>query len=397
MTQQHKTNPLLMVSMLILAVFLSMSSRVVFAPLMPALQEVMGLSLSAAGTLFLLISICYGVAMLLAGFLSARIGHGKTITLSLSLISLGLILAACSQGVLMLSAALILIGSAAGIYPPSGLMMINSKIDTKYRSSALSFHEIGPNAALLLAPLIVVSLEPLFGWRGVLLWMALISAMAAVAFQRWGAPSGGMGTAPDYKTVGTLLRKKDTILGMTILCAAVAGLQGVYVILPAYLVTEHNMPSRLVNLVLSGSRLAGILLLMRAGGIINRFGRRKTISSVLLFSACFTALIGIVHGPMIMAVVIAQPAILAILFPALLSSIAEIGDPRYQNITYSLIITVGVSIGTGVVPALLGVFGDLGLGWAGFIALALLMVMPVLLLRSMPDFGEDRKYEDLNI
>jgi predicted MFS family arabinose efflux permease len=391
MTLQHKTNPLLMVSMLILAVFFSMASRAVFSPLMPTLQAEMGFSLSAAGTLFLLISISYGIAMLLSGFLSARIGHGKTITVSLSIISIGLLLAACSRGILMLSAALILIGTAAGIYPPSGLVMINTKIEMKYRSTALSFHEIGPNAALLLAPLIVVGLEPWFGWRGVLLWMAFISLLAAVVFQRWGAPSGGMGTAPDYKIVGTLLRKKHTILGMSILCAALAGLQGVYVILPAYLVTEHHMQSRIVNLVLSVSRLAGILLLMRTGGIINRFGRRQTISGVLIFSACLTALLGIVRGPMILAVVFAQPAVLAILFPALLSSIAEIGDPRYQNITYSLIIAVGVSVGSGVVPALLGLLSDMGAGWAGFIFLALFMIMPVLFLRSMSDFGEDRK------
>ncbi|MDA3959130.1 MFS transporter [Oceanispirochaeta sp.] len=391
MTPQQKTNPLLMVSMLILAVFFSMASRAVFSPLMPTLQAEMGFSLSAAGTLFLLISISYGITMLLSGFLSARIGHGKTITVSLGMISLGLMLAACSQGIVLLAVALIFIGAAAGIYPPSGLVMINTKIDIKYQSTALSFHEIGPNAALLLAPLIVLSLEPWFGWRGVLLWMAFICALAAVAFQRWGAPSGGMGTAPDFKIVGTLLRKKHTILGMSILCAALAGLQGVYVILPAYLVTEHHMQSHIVNLALSGSRVAGILLLMRTGKIINRFGRRRTISGVLLFSACFTGLIGVVRGPMILAVVIAQPAIMAILFPALLSSIAEIGDPRYQNITYSLIITVGVSIGSGVVPALLGIFGDMGIGWAGFIVLALLMIMPVLFLRRMPDFGEDRK------
>lgn len=92
-----------------------------------------------------------------------------------------------------------------------------------------------------------------------------------------------------------------------------------------------------------------------------------------------------------LGVVIAQPAILAILFPALLSSIGEIGDPRYQNITYSLIITVGVSLGSGVVPVLLGIFSDMGIGWAGFIVLAILMIMPVLFLWSMHGFGDDRK------
>ncbi|QEN06736.1 MFS transporter [Oceanispirochaeta crateris] len=391
MTEQHKTNPLLMVSLLILSVFFSMASRTVFSPLMPTLQKEMGLSLSAAGTLFLLINISYGIAMLLSGFLSSRIGHGQTVTSSLGIISLGLILAASSQGILLLASALILIGVGAGIYPPSGLMMINSNIDIQYRSTALSFHEIGPNAALLLVPLIVILLEPWFGWRGVLLCLAFISILAAVIFQRWGAPSGGYGTAPDFKIFGSLLRQKHAILGMAVLSAALAGLQGVYVILPAYLVAEHHISSPVVNMVLSGSRLAGILLLMRAGVIINHFGRRRTISGVLLFSACFTALLGIVQGPMILVVVIIQPAILAVLFPALLSSIGDIGDHRYQNITYSLILAVGVCVGSGVAPALLGIFSDLGLSGVGFILLALLIILPLVFLIRMPDFGEERK------
>ncbi len=52
-----------------------------------------------------------------------------------------------------------------------------------------------------------------------------------------------------------------------------------------------------------------------------------------------------------------------------------------------MVITVGVSIGSGVAPALLGLFADLGLGWLGFIVLALYMSLAVLFLRATPDFG----------
>ena len=75
------------------------------------------------------------------------------------------------------------------------------------------------------------------------------------------------------------------------------------------------------------------------------------------------------------------------MIPALLSSVADIGQSRYQNITYSVIITVGVSVGAGVVPAVLGLFADLGLGWAGFVILACCMVMSVIFLIVTPDFG----------
>ena len=92
---------------------------------------------------------------------------------------------------------------------------------------------------------------------------------------------------------------------------------------------------------------------------------------------------------MIFIVVVMQPAFLAVLIPALLSSVADIGEIRYQNITYAIIISTGICIGVGVTPALLGLFGDLGLGWVGFIALAGYMVLAVLFLLATPHFGRD--------
>ncbi len=386
---QQNNRPGLLITMLIIAVFFSMAARVIFSPLMPALQDELGGTLSTAGTLFLLTNISYALAMLFSGFLAARIGHGKTIVAALVSITLGLLLTAIAPGLMLLAAGMLLIGAGAGAYPPSGIAIINAKISVRGRSTAFSFHEIGPNLALLLAPLIVLALEPWFGWRGVLVWMAAVCGLASVAFLRWGSADSGVGTAPDIKTMGTILRLRGTLVGMVILSATLAGLQGVYSILPAYLVTEYSLPSQYVNFLVTVSRVACVLLLLRAGAIINYFGRRRTIIWILLFSSFFTALIGLVQGTLASIIVIIQPALLAVLIPALLSSVAEIGEIRYQNITYSVVISVGVSVGAGLTPALLGLFGDIGLGWVGFIALAGYMISAVLFLLATPDFGRD--------
>ncbi len=378
-----------MMTMLVLAVFISMAGRVVFSPLMPSLQASMGFTLSTAGTLFLLVSVSYGAAMLFSGFLAARIGHGRTIVVALGAIAAGLFLTAAAGGLGMLVTGMILIGAGAGTYPPSGIVMINESISLRRRSTAFSFHEIGPNMALLVAPLIVLVLDPWFGWRGVLVWLGGLSTIATLIFWRWGVPGSGIGAAPNLSTVGTILRFRTTVLGMVILSAALSGVQGVYAILPAYLVAHHQLAPEHVNILLSASRIAGILILLRAGAVINRVGRRRVITGVLLFSALFTALIGLASGALLSVVVVAQPALLTVLFPAALSSMADIGDPRYQNVTYALIITVGISVGAGVAPAFLGVMGDIGLGWAGFMVVAAYMVSAVVFLRTTPEFGRE--------
>jgi len=386
---QQNTRTILLISMLIIAVFFSMAARAIFSPLMPALQNELGGTLSTAGTLFLLANISYALAMLFSGFLAARIGHGKTIVVALASIAFGLSLTAIAPGIILLGVGMLFIGAGAGAYPPSGIAMINKKISIRGRSTAFSFHEIGPNLALLLSPLLVLAMEPWIGWRGVLVWMAAVCGLASLAFLRWGAADSGIGAAPDLRTIGTILSLRGTLVGMVILSATLAALQGVYSILPAYLVIEYSLSPQYVNFLVTASRIASVLLLLRAGAVINHFGRRQTIIWVLLFSSIFTALIGLVQGTLVSIIVIIQPALLAVLVPALLSSVAEIGEIRYQNITYSVVISVGVSVGVGVTPALLGFFGDLGLGWVGFLALAGYMVSAALFLLATPDFGRD--------
>ncbi len=380
-----------MMSMLLLAVFFSMVSRAIFSPLMPFIQKEMGITLSTVGSLFLLVSTSYGVAMLCSGFMAAHIGHGRTIVVALTSMTIGLACAAIAANVLTIAAGFIFIGAGCGIYPPSGLVMINANIAGKKRSKAHSLHEIGPNVALLLAPVMVLIIEPWLGWRGVLAGLAFICGLASLIFFRWGLVNSGFGTAPNFKKLWTIVRLRSTILGMVILSATVAGIQGVYAILPAYLVTEYSFSPQYVNSLLIMSRIASILFLLRGGQIINYLGKRKTIIIALLFSALCTALLGVIKGSTIFLIVVAQPALLAVLLPALLVTIGETVEIQNQNVTYAVIITFGISFGGGVFPAMLGLFADLGHGGLGFVILAGYMTTAILFLVGTPNFGNEKR------
>ncbi len=378
-----------MMALLMVAVFFSMAARIIFSPLMPSLQNDLNFTLTTAGTLFMFVSISYAASMLFAGFLSARIGHDKTIVAALATITLGLGISGAAGGVVLLGVGMICIGIGAGVYPPSGLVMINTKISAARRSTAYAFHEVGPNMAMLLAPLLVLLAGPWIGWRGVLFLMCGLSGCATLSFYRWGQVDSGFGAIPNLGNIGTILRLRTTRVGMLVLSAALSGWQGVYAMLPAYLVSHGLGTEQYVNFLLTLSRVASVLMLLVAGFIIRRIGKRMTIVSVLLFTGTCTGLIGLLEGTPLAAAVVAQPAFLAVMFPAILACIADIGDSRYQNITYALIITVGISIGAGVVPALLGVFGDFGLGWLGFVSLTVYMLTAIIALFATPDFGRE--------
>jgi hypothetical protein len=46
-----------------------------------------------------------------------------------------------------------------------------------------------------------------------------------------------------------------------------------------------------------------------------------------------------------------------------------------------------MTVGAGVVPALIGVLGDLGIGWFGFVCLSIFMMTAVVALIMTPAFG----------
>ena len=386
--QRNKRNgSVLMIFMLMVAVFFSMASRAVFSPIMPSVQNELGISLATAGSLFLYVSVSFAVAILLVGFLAARIGHGMTIVTSMTLLTLGMLISAMAPNVILVIIGLIFLGSGAGIYPTSAFVMINRKISPRKRTFAYGIHEISPNFALIFAPLFVLAVEPFIGWRGVLLTMSVTCGMATIAFWRWGAPDSGFGAAPNFRTIGKIIRIKELYVAMMIFSSAIAGLQGVFSILPAYLVEQSSHSMQEVNSLLVASRGASIFCLLFTGMIVGIIGKRQTIIWALLFTALATGLVGILEGLSLNIIIVMQPALIAVVFPPLLSSMAEIGDSSYQNITTSLIITAGMCFGAGLVPTLLGTLGDFGIGWLGFALLGGFMVISTLSLLLNPRFG----------
>ena len=384
---RRKPGNRLMVFLLIIAVFFSVVGRAIFSPLMPYLQEELVLSLTTVGTLFLFVTISFSFVMVFSGFLTAWIGHGNTVVAALVMIMVGLVISAGATSTVVLAGGMICIGAGAGTYAPSGIAMINTNISVEKRSTAFSFHELGSNGAVLLSPLIVLATVPLLGWRGVLLLLAFLSGGAAIAFYFFGASGSGLGAKPNLSTIGTILRLPDAYVAMLMFSTSLAGLHGVYSILPAYLVEHSTWSAEHVNSLVTLSRVISIIVLLCAGPIITKLGKRNTIILVLLFTGVLTGLISISEGGMLKLVVVFQPSLIAVMFPAQLSCLAEIGESWYQNVTTAVVVTVGMIVGAGVVPTVVGIFGDLGVGWYGFVSLALFMFLAIVVLMVNPSFG----------
>jgi len=347
--------PLLFLTSLFLFNFLA---RISFGPLMPVLEQNLGLSHGAAGSLFLFISGGYTVGLLLSGFFSSHLGHRKTISLASLAVGASLFFISMSSSKLTLIIGLVCLGVSAGPYIPSGVATINKIAPPQSWGKAYAIHELAPNLSFVVAPLIVETLLYFAPWRSVPLFLGSSATILGLLFLRYGKGGDFKGEPLQLKNIKRLIKIPSFWIMMFIFSMGVGASLGVYAMIPLYLVAERGMDRLTVNEFLAFSRISGLFMAFLGGWISDRMGPRATIVGGFLLTGAVTILLGILRGDYTLIAVFLQPAVSVCFFPAAFSAISRIGPPETSNITISLIAPVSFFVGGGAIPALIGISGE---------------------------------------
>ena len=159
----------------------------------------------------------------------------------------------------------------------------------------------------------------------------------------------------------------------------VGGEQGVYALLPTYLVSEKGMEPGLANTLFGLSRISVMFTTVISGWFIDRFGIKKSMLAIVMGSGILTSFLGLTSGVILLLVIFLQPVMVASFFPAGFAAISKIGAQQSINVVISLMIPISILFGTGVVPFLLGISGEYGTFAAGFIFLGTTMLLSAIL------------------
>ncbi|MCX7788158.1 MAG: MFS transporter [Spirochaetes bacterium] len=376
-----------MLLILLSVLFLSMLSRLIFSPLLVFIQKDLSLTGRQAGSLFLVITAGYSPGMLFSGFASSRLRHRGTIALSLVLVAAGTFIACLSQSYMQLSLGVWILGMGSGMYPPSGIASITTSISEEKAGKALAIHELGPALAFVMAPLLVVALYSSIGWRMILALIGLLN-LGMAAFYRWyGIGGEGFGQPPHFSKIRAVVGKHELWYNFLLFCVALSSMQGLYSILPYYLITVKGLDPRGVNLLVGLSRITGILTLLASGYLVDRFGSRFVLILAFTVGGISTLFLVWAKGPLLELFVVLQPALLSAFFPAGLLALSRIGSPESQNVTIALVINFAVLFGNGIVPSLMGWLADAGAIEIGFLTLGGAMLVMVLSLYRNRAYG----------
>ena len=338
--------------------FANFLARTIFGPLLLPISEHLEHTLAQSAKLFVCLSAGYSLSVLCAGFVSCRLGHKGTIVASVACIGLGLIgLSECDTfgG---FAVWMFLMGAGAGLYMPSGVVTITEITPPAHWGQAFAVHELAPNLAFILSPLVA---EAFMGTAGHTALFKLLGAgclLLAACYALRGPRTTRPGMPPVLGNIRDIVARPAFWITVLLFVMAVAVEVGVYNLIPAFLVTEKGVSRETANMLLGCSRLAALVFLPATGWVIRRIGYRRTLALCLGGTGLATALAG--YGPLwwSVAMLTLQPVFVVCFFPVGFAVLAMVCPKATNDLSVSLTVMCTSVIGAGFMPAILAWSGE---------------------------------------
>ena len=353
--------------------YLAFGCRTIISPVLPVIENELGLSHAMAGALYLFAAIGTTIASLSSGFLSSRFGAKNLLVYGFILGSGACFGIYFATSYMSLAFFLFFFGMSGGFYLPCAIPIITSIFDQKYWGRALSIHETAASFSILSLPFIVGFALGYIEWRLLFVILAIISIIMILAFQV---------SAPSLKpqkqkgsSFASVISRPDflVILFLWINCSMTS--MGVYNIIPLYLVDDKSMDLDAANRIFAYSRIGGFLGQLSIGLILDRLSTKKILFALILLSGFSTLGMALINNfPVFVCFLLLQGTFSVAFFPVGLMAISKLSSVEERTMYTGTIMAISQTIGLGLTPFLLGAIADLWDFHIGLILLGLLTI-----------------------
>ncbi len=372
--------------------YIGFVSRVMLAPLLPILEPALGLGHGEAGLLFLALALGYSTGLLASGWVSARLGHRRTIAFSSVTVGLAALGMAIAPSILWLALGYGLLGAFSGLYLPSGVATLTDQTREAHWGKVIGIHELAPNLGYITAPLLAEVLLRIVSWRGVLGTIGSLALLLGGLYGWRGQGSDRRGEPPSLATLRLLASEPPLWVAAAIFAVSIGAVLGLYMMMPLFLVNELGLTREWANTIIGLSRLSGLVAVLGAGVITDRIGTRRALVLVLTCTGSLTILLGLLRGPLATPVLVfLHSAACASFFPAGFALVSQLVAPEHRSVAVSVVTLLGFLFGGGAVPSAVGIVAEaysFASAFTGVGVLVLLCVAPLLRLRPAPSMAK---------
>lgn len=358
--------------------FVSFTARVIFSPILPLMEDEFHTSHAGASAIFLFISAGYGLSVFSSGIYAGRFGYKKTIVVSLFMSAFAFLLMPFAGSFTRVYALSLVIGVASGAYLPCVIPLITHYFAEKHWGKSISIHDSAASIGIFCAPVIALFLLGFLHWRSIFTVFGIAFLILGFWFQLLGdelkIPAEGA------RSLRNVIRRRSLWI-MSVLWTFAAGANiGIYFIAPLYLTKELHLSIERADFALGISRLGGVVVALICGYLADRFNLKKIMFFLLVVTGVFTMALGLASARLVAAVLFFQATFVTGFFPLALVMTARLFSQEERSMATGLILMMGVIIGGGLTPYLLGIAGDLLSFRAGILMIGICVLLPSLLV-----------------
>ena len=337
--------------------YVNFSARTVISPLLPIIEDEFALRHAVAGSIFSFLSVGYTITLLLSGALSPRIGYKRTIALGFLILMMSLFFLRYATTYTSLAVAFLFIGLGAGIYLPSAIPLITEVFDREHWGKAIAFHETGASFSVFSIPLLTAIALRFLNWRNIFFVLSAACLIVCVFFCIF-SPDPSPQKEEKTGFSGVLRRRDFWIMAILWVFAASCAL-GLYSVIPLFLVKENGMHLETANTIFGFSRIGGFIVAIITGFLVDRYGAKRILFLVILLTGLSTMNLALAQTiPLLVVMLFVQATIYPAFFPVALVAISRLTASNERSIFAGTTMAIGVIIGIGLTPVILGAVAD---------------------------------------
>ncbi len=331
----------------------------------PEMESDFGLSASQIGLLTSMLMLTTSLGALPMGVAAARWG-GRVLVASGIVFVIGLVLFAATASFPWFVAARLLQGIGASAAPPVATMLMTQTVDRRFHGVTLGVFACGQGIGVLLALLIMPSVQAAAGYRAVFLAAAGIAgALVLLSLCRRElrmCPRDvpvGVTWAGTLRGIGVVALNPRLLLLILINIGAMALFVGVLTWTPSFLQDQRGTSLAVAAYLTAGLGLAQLLGAPFGATLMGKWGKGAVMAAGILFMMLATALIPFAPGVAGVFVLVVITGFLSLaMLPAILGSITDVVDqPEQVGVATGYMYTVNL-VATMLAPWVFGVLLD---------------------------------------
>ena len=349
------------------ASFLNIMARIIFPPMTPYICEEMNLCHADTGNLFFILSVGFAITLFGSQFLSSWMSHKKTVIFSLVSTGCALMVASYTETLQLFRLALFVVGLCSGLFIPSAVAMLREGVAREHLGKAFGIFATAQSVAFILSPILIQHTIQLWHWKQILNGFGWVSGIIGFALYFLFKQGNEKGEPITFTFIRNVFSWPSFWILLVLLCLANGLNLGIYNMAPDYFQRHNLLDKNAVYHLVVIARVLSFITAIGAGIVADRFGLKR--SMVLTFVCCgaLTSLMGTVNPSSSLVLFALQSPVAACLMPLIHFAIATIVPPEKNSTIVSVIAPFGFLMGAGVVPQLLGFFGDFNLYAQGFV------------------------------